>query len=250
LSIINSFFCWLTDAQYLQHNPLKLMRKRQSRQAHILPNVERYLTLTQWNAVEQILHESIKNQHNIRLKFLCYLLYYTGIRVSECIQITLKDIKQIREKWWLDIIGKGNKRGLIPINQVLLSEIQDYRHYFNCPPLATSDNMDDPLLFSFKSGKALTTRRINQLLKPLFYQASLLLNDSLQSKSLIQASAHWIRHSSFTHQIDAGINPMHVQKNARHSRFETTMRYIHIDEDKRHEANEHWSDIKETVKLP
>ena len=53
---------------------------------------------------------------------------------------------------------------------------------------------------------------------------------------LKQASTHWLRHTSITHQADAGIELRYIKRNARHESVETTMLYHHAEEEKWHEA--------------
>ena len=53
---------------------------------------------------------------------------------------------------------------------------------------------------------------------------------------LKQASTHWLRHTSITHQADAGIELRYIKRNARHESVETTMLYQHAEEDQWHEA--------------
>ena len=53
---------------------------------------------------------------------------------------------------------------------------------------------------------------------------------------LKQASTHWLRHTSITHQSDVGIELRYIKRSARHESVETTMLYQHAEEEKWHEA--------------
>lgn len=53
---------------------------------------------------------------------------------------------------------------------------------------------------------------------------------------LKKASTHWLRHTSITHQADAGIELRYIKRSARHESVETTMLYQHAEEDQWHEA--------------
>ncbi len=55
-----------------------------------------------------------------RLKMIIYLLYFTGVRVSELVHCDWSHFKKVRGNWWLYVIGKGSKQGKIPINDALL----------------------------------------------------------------------------------------------------------------------------------
>ena len=50
-----------------------------------------------------------------------------------------------------------------------------------------------------------------------------------------RVSTHWLRHTSATHQVDAGIDIRIVKENLRHSLLETTMKYQHTESDARHD---------------
>ena len=56
------------------------------------------------------------------------------------------------------------------------------------------------------------------------------------SVKLKKASTHWLRHTSITHQADAGIELRYIKRNARHESVETTMLYQHAEEEKWHES--------------
>lgn len=52
---------------------------------------------------------------------------------------------------------------------------------------------------------------------------------------ITQVSTHWFRHTGLTHQLDNGIDLRYVNKNARHSKMETTSIYLHTEDDNWHE---------------
>lgn len=237
---LNSFFSWLADAGYLVSNPVKLIRKKLKSGQTLADNkVERYLDKTQWQAICQIMNELTDNRENVRLKFIIHLLFETGLRVHEAVNANMNHFKMIRERSWMEVTGKGGKTGLVPVNQRLLTQLSRYRLRFGFMEYP-SPGETQPLLFSLRSGKRISQRRIHQIIKALFEQASTLMDDELKVAQLKQASPHWLRHTSFTYQIDNGVNPRFVQKNARHNKLDTTMRYVHADEAQRHEANELW----------
>ena len=59
--------------------------------------------------------------------------------------------------------------------------------------------------------------------------------DPARAAILRQASTHWLRHTSATHQADAGNDIRFIQKNLRHASIETTAIYFHAEDDRRHE---------------
>ena len=59
--------------------------------------------------------------------------------------------------------------------------------------------------------------------------------DPASAYVISKVSTHWLRHTSATHQVDAGIDIRIVKENLRHSMLETTMKYQHTEADSRHE---------------
>ena len=73
---------------------------------------------------------------------------------------------------------------------------------------------------------------IYRIVKDLVARAAARLetDDPHQTEKLRRASTHWFRHTSITHQADAGIELRHLQRNARHARLDTTGLYLHAEE--------------------
>ena len=101
---------------------------------------------------------------------------------------------------------------------------------------APSADNRTPLLLTY-ARTAMTARRMNQLLKEIFWSAAVILEPDHPTKAekLRRASAHWGRHTAITAKVDAGMDPRYVQKDARHSDPRTTALYTHEDDDKRHD---------------
>ncbi|VEB42912.1 site-specific tyrosine recombinase XerC [Chromobacterium violaceum] len=61
-------------------------------------------------------------------------------------------------------------------------------------------------------------------------------NEEIRAK-LRAASTHWLRHTAASHQLEAGVPLLLVSQNLRHASIQTTRRYLHSEEDARHEAS-------------
>jgi site-specific recombinase XerD len=70
-----------------------------------------------------------KQKEYERIRFLFHLLYLQGPRVSEVANSQMQSVKQIRGKWWWQVIGKGEKTQLIPINESMLNALMRYRQF-------------------------------------------------------------------------------------------------------------------------
>jgi len=241
--IINALFSYLVKAGYLAGNPLALARRR-GRGIQPLRQVERYLEQDQWQAllaaVEALPRDTERAcQHYARARYLVALLYLLGPRVSEVADHAMNSFVQIRGRWWWQVTGKGRKEARVPVNQDMLAALRDYRHFHGLPPLPLPDDTT-PLVMNLKGTAGIGDNMIYRIVKMLVAKgaARLQANDPYQAEKLRRASTHWFRHTSITHQADAGISLQFLQRNARHTRIDTTGLYLHTEEKEWHETME------------
>jgi site-specific recombinase XerD len=239
ITIINALFNYLVEAGYLSGNPLGLMRrklaKKQIRKEKI---TERFLEKNCWDAVLSYIENLPREQQQYeRIRYLFYMLYLLGLRVNEVASAKMSDIKQIRGRCWLKITGKGQKTNQIPINLCFLSALIRYREFYGLTRLPLSD--EESGLFMNITGKdSVSDNMIYRLVKKIFLECakSLEISNPEFAVKLKKASTHWLRHTSITHQADAGIELRYIKRNARHESVETTMLYQHVEEEKWHDA--------------
>lgn len=241
--IINSLFGYLVEAGYLAGNPLALARRRGQGHQPARP-VERFLEHDQWQAllatVDELPRDSERDgQHHARAKYLVALLYLLGPRVSEVAGHAMNSFVQIRGRWWWRVVGKGRKEAQVPVNQDMLQALRDYRRFYGLPPLPAPDEAT-PLVLNLKGTSGIGDNMIYRIVKDLVAKAAtrLAADDPHQADKLRRASTHWFRHTSITHQADAGIGIQFLQRNARHARIDTTGLYLHAEEKEWHETME------------
>jgi len=147
--------------------------------------------------------------------------------------------RQRRGRWLFSVVGKGGKRGGDPVGSELWRRCGGYREALGLPPLPSPDERT-PLLLDLPGRQAVSDRRANQVLKRLFLLAAerLVERDPDAAAHVSRASAHWFRHTALTRQWEKGIPLPHIKANARHSRLDTTMLYVHTEEEARHEEIE------------
>lgn len=244
LLVANSLFSYLVQAGYLAGNPLALVRRRAGKGVSTNQGIERFLEVDQWQAlletVEALPRESDRQrQHYERTRFLIALLYLLGPRVSEVAGHTMGSFIQIRGRWWWTVTGKGQKAARVPVNQDMIQALQRYRKSLGLT-LLPKPGENTPLVLSLKGTSAISANMIYRIIKKLVNQAAARLepNDPRQAMNLRCASTHWFRHTSITHQADAGIDLRHLQRNARHAKLDTTGRYLHAEDAEWHEAME------------
>ena len=187
-----------------------------------LPN---YLT---YGEVERLIN-ALKEEECLE-SALIETLYGCGFRVSELINIRLKDV-HFEEKM-IECIGKGNKQRYVPINNTALSCINSY---INVIRKNLSYKENDNLLFLGYKGKKLTRQYVFHLVKNLSTRAGIKK----------EVSPHVLRHSFATHLIENNANLRAVQTMLGHESITTTEIYTHInasklieDYDKYFERNE------------
>jgi len=256
IAAINSLMAYLVDAGYLGGNPLGLIRQRRRKLAldagvpgSVTPaalapettSVERFLDADMWAAVSQAV-ESLPRENASqedeyeRLRFICAILYLLAPRAGELESHRMNSFQEERGLWWWHVTGKGAKKAKIPVPDDMIHALVRYRKHLGLSAMPKrTDN--SPLLVGLRDRKPITARRLNQILKKLFFQAADLLGPENEHKAekLRAASAHWGRHTGITAKVDAGMEERYVQKDARHADRRTTQRYIHEEERRWHE---------------
>ena len=243
ITIINALFSYLVEAGYLSGNPLGLMRRKIKQYAINKTKIaERFLEQELWQAVVKYIESLPKStpreqKEYERIRYLFHLLYLLGPRVSEIANASMQSIKQIRGKWWWEVTGKGQKTQLIPVNDSMIKAFIRYRQFYEFSQFP-QQNEENALFMNLNGTKGVTANMIYRLVKMVFVDCSTQLEKSRPdfAMKLKQASTHWMRHTSITHQADAGIELRYIKRNARHESVETTMLYQHAEEEKWHEA--------------
>ncbi len=243
LLIINSLFTYLVKAGYLGGNPLALI-KRRNRGGNVQLGVERYLEHDQWSVlldtVDHLPRESDKDVRQYeRARFLLALLYLLGPRVSEIANHGMNSFIQVRGRWWWHVTGKGAKTARVPVNKDMVAALQRYRRFYGLTPMPHPDE-ETSLILNLRGSSGISDNMIYRIVKDLVCKAARRLEDSdpYQADKLRRASTHWLRHTSITHQADAGINLRYLQRSARHAKLDTTGLYLHTEDARWHEQME------------
>ncbi|GMV31046.1 MAG: tyrosine recombinase XerC [Rhodanobacteraceae bacterium] len=239
VGILSGLFAYLVNAGYLAANPW-VLRRRQSHKRR--RTVERFLDHALWNqvlaAVEAWPRETTRDRQQAeRARFVLRFLYQTALRASEAAAARVSDLVLRRGRWWLRVLGKGGSEGEVPVSDELLSDFARYREFYGLTktPQPTDDS---PLILGIagRADRALTATSVYLIVKESFGRIADALENvaPTQALHLRQASTHWLRHTSATHQADAGNDLRHIQRNLRHASIDTTAIYLHAEDDERH----------------
>lgn len=179
------------------------------------PQLERTLPkVLNLQEVERLLEApKLTTHYGLRDKAMLELLYATGIRVSELIELNLDDAHLTMG--FVRCIGKGNKERIIPLGRTAATAIQEYldkgRPQF-------IKNQREESLFVNHHGRRLTRQGFWKILKGLTKEAGI-------EKDL---TPHTLRHSFATHLLENGADLRAVQEMLGHSDISTTQIYTHV----------------------
>lgn len=153
---------------------------------------------------------------NIRNKAMMEVLYATGVRISELINISLKDI-HVNSKY-INIIGKGDKERIVPLSdesvKILINYITNARVSLSKKP--------NNFLFLNNDGNNISRQGFFKIFKKICLEAGINKN----------ISPHSIRHSFASHLLENGLDLRYVQELLGHENIETTQIYTHISNSK------------------
>lgn len=243
LTILDSFFNYLVQSNYLIGNPLAVDRRRKKRNKASPNIIDRYLELIEIQAVLEALASYPINDEKqrfqiVRARYIVLLLFYTGLRIAEAANHTMGNFIQRENNWFIRVIGKGQKLREIPIPDELLKALSDFRFKIGLPSALPTFKELTPLIPMQNLQQSISTRRIDQILRWTFNLGASLFepDEPRRASKLRQASAHWLRHSYVTYLLQAGAPIKVAQENAGHSDVSTTMHYAHVAQTDRHEA--------------
>ncbi len=151
----------------------------------------------------------------LRDKAMLELLYGTGLRVSELINLRVADIE--RNAGYLRCLGKGDKERLVPIGRPALAAVELYLREGR-PKLVRAGGPLPPWLFLSRSGRKLTRVAFWKTLRRYGRLAGIRR----------KLSPHTLRHSFATHMLERGADLRSVQMMLGHADISTTQIYTHV----------------------
>jgi len=248
LSIINGLFNWLVQAGYLAGNPLALARRKRQNRA---PRVTRFLPMAHWQEVRDTIEampvgSDRERAHAGRARWLFTLLYIGGLRATEVCDATMGGVfcrraSDGKERWWLEISGKGDKTRLIPATAELMEELMRYRRARGLTPLPSHDEATPLLLPVIGPPQPMARTAVHEIVKSVMRATAERLRrrgdfDAQAAAAHIeQASTHWMRHTAGSHLSDE-VDLKIVRDNLGHSNIATTSGYVHAEDDVRHDV--------------
>ncbi len=208
ISSLRGFYKYLLLKKRVSYNVFSLVT---------LPKKEKKLPrYFQYNELEELL--KAPNRATIlgsRDYLLLEMLYATGLRVSELVNIKLEDINYKQQQ--IKCLTKGNKERYVTYGDYAARALNEYLN----GPYKSLNKMNSPYLFLNKNGTQLTDRGVRYILDKVIKKTSLHKN----------ISPHMIRHSFATHLLNEGCDLFTVQQLLGHASIKATQIYTHVTTD-------------------
>lgn len=206
ISALRSFHQFLIREQIVTHDA----------SLHIeTPKLERLLPETlSFEEVEKLLQIEGTKPLDLRNKAMVEVLYATGLRVSELVQLHVADVHVTMG--FVRCLGKGNKERIIPLGDLAIDAITTYLEKGR--PELTKRNKTETALFVNHHGRPLSRQGFWKVLKQLAEKTNL-------TKKI---TPHMLRHSFATHLLENGADLRSVQEMLGHADISTTQIYTHI----------------------
>ena len=207
ISAIRSFFNYLIFEGYIKKSPISDIE---------LPRLEKKLpeVLTELEIEKLIKSFNIKENFGQRNRAIVEVLYGTGMRVSELVNLKLSNI--FFKENIIKIIGKGNKERFVPLGRVASNEI---REYLKIRDNLIIDSKFSDIIFLNRYGRGLTRSMIFKIISDGYKRIGL-------NKKI---SPHTLRHSFATHLLKNGADLRTIQIILGHESITTTEIYTHLD---------------------
>jgi integrase/recombinase XerD len=145
--------------------------------------------------------------HNIKHKCIMFMLYASGLRISELINLKLSDIDRNRMVVYVRM-GKGNKDRITVLSKLALAYLDHYLELYK-PGF---------WLFEGEKREAYGTSSVNKMIHRCAVNAKIRKN----------VSAHTLRHTFATHLLEHGTDLRYIQSLLGHESSKTTERYTHV----------------------
>ena len=213
LSVIKSFYDYLNQIGLVNSNELKIIgtQKSQKNLPKLLSEKEILHLIDKSGKI--YIENPIKNIMYLRTQVILEILYSTGLRISELLNIKINQVANIKDKLYIN--GKGNKQRLVIFNQNALDLLKNWIAIM----VKNKKNKNSYLFENFDNTNVISRQQIYKDLKKL----ALKTNTELE-----KLSPHSVRHSFASHMLNRGADLRSIQKLLGHSDISTTEIYTQV----------------------
>ena len=213
LSVIKSFYDYLKQIGLVNTNELKIIgtQKLQKNLPKLLSEKEILHLIDKSGKI--YIENPIKNIMYLRTQVILEILYSTGLRISELLNIKINQVANIKDKLYIN--GKGNKQRLVIFNQNALDLLKNWIAIM----IKNNKNKNSYLFENIDNTNVISRQQIYKDLKKL----ALKTNTELE-----KLSPHSVRHSFASHMLNRGADLRTIQKLLGHSDISTTEIYTQV----------------------
>lgn len=209
ISTLKSFYKFLEINKYTNSNPLTTITnpKTQKKLPKVLSEEE----------IDKLLDINLNTNFDYRNKAMLELMYSSGLRVSELVNLKVNDIDLVNSS--VRIFGKGSKERIIPLNDYATIALKNYILYYRTSLFKHGENN---YLFLNNHGNKMTRQGFFKILSKIAKEKNI----------KTELSPHTLRHSFATHLLKHGADLRSIQELLGHSDISTTQIYTHITEER------------------
>lgn len=202
ISSLKSFYKFLYKNGYIDKKDYPLTKVAYPKMEKKLPKFIYY------NDLLEIINESTKDKDGVRDRLIIEMLYATGVRVSELVNIKISDIDFNNRR--IIVLGKGNKERIVYYGEYAEEVLKEY--------LKTHERKNHNYLFVNSKGGKLTDRGVRYII------------DNIMSKLSVKVhvTPHVLRHTFATDMLNNGCDIKVVQELLGHSSLKATEIYTHV----------------------
>lgn len=209
ISTLRSFYKFLLIEKILKNNPMEYIE---------LPKTKKTLPKTlSIEEIDKLLDINLTDSFSYRNKAMLELMYSSGLRVSELINVSIHDIDT--SNCIIRIMGKGSKERIVPLGDYAIKYIELYLREYR--EKLVKRELND-YLFLNNHGKKMTRQGFFKILKGIAREKNI----------KTEFSPHTLRHSFATHLLNGGADLRSIQEMLGHSDISTTQIYTHVSKEK------------------
>lgn len=205
ISSLKTFYKFLLKTQQIKISPLEAHKSLKTSKKIILP-----FSQAEMEYVKEQYQSSPIDFSQMTEELVIELLYTTGMRRSELLQLKINDIDFSQNQ--IKVLGKRNKERIIPLLATIIPKLKNYIQY--CKQYFTDTT---PLLLRNRNGKPLSVSSVYRIVK-----------NSTRFSSKEKRSPHVLRHAFATHLLDEGSDLNTVKELLGHSSLASTQVYTNI----------------------
>lgn len=161
---------------------------------------------------------SLRQTQGIRDRAILEVMYATGMRVSEAVNLKLTDVNL--DAGFARCIGKGSKERIVPLGKQAIAALRRYLE--EARPKLLKKSQAETILFLSRLGKRVSRQSFWKIIKAYARKARIKKN----------IRPHTLRHSFATHLLEGGADLRSVQEMLGHADISTTQIYTHIDKNR------------------